>query len=104
MAPFSATSAPESASPPSAEAEDAPLPLILPPPEAWSRPALEALVEMLDEPNLAAVALAAVRVLRRRLSPPPGADAGESAAEPHPVLVRAARQLAELLAEDDPER
>lgn len=76
-----------------------------PSPETWSRPALEALIALLDDPRLAVVAVAAIRELRFRLAAqPPDPDSGELPPDPHPALLRALRQAAELLAEDDPER
>ncbi len=68
---------------------------------ALTNPELEDLVLAMSDPQLATLAVAAVRTLKRRLAAPAGDEDEGIAHDPHPALVRAARAIVASMAEDD---
>lgn len=77
----------------------APAPAVLDP-AALTAPELRALVQGLTDQRLAWLVVEAAREVKRRLVPDDPDDSGE-AAEPNPVLLRAARQTAGELSGED---
>ena len=95
--------APPPLQPPMLAARPAPMPIPAPAgldPATLTTPELRALVQGLTDQRLAWLVVEAAREVKRRLVPDDPDDSGD-AAEPNPVLLRAARQTAGELSGED---